>query len=62
MDKERCQTYGNWHEEDEWRKDGGGAAHEFPGDDGIGDVAVVYEFEEEANVRKNGQRKMSDVW
>ena len=42
MQKESSQKYGNWHEEDEWRKDGGGAATECPG--GVGDVAVVLEF------------------
>ena len=62
MQKESSQKYGSCHEEDEWRKDGGGAADEFPGDDGIGDVAVVHEVEEEANLRKKGQGKISEVW
>ena len=60
MYKESSQKYGNWHEKDEWRNDGGGAADEFPGDDG--DVAVVHEVEEEAILRKNVQGEQSEVW
>ena len=60
MDKERCQTYGSWHEEEGWRKDGGSAATECPGD--VGDVAAVHEFEEEANIGKNAKGEQSEVW
>ena len=60
MYKESSQKYGNWHEEDGWRKDGGGDADECSGDDG--DVAVVHEFEEEANLKKNAKGEQTEVW
>ena len=62
MYKESSQKYGNWHEKDEWRNDGGGAADEFPGDDGDVAVVRVHEFEEEANLGKNAKGEQSEVW
>ena len=60
MQKESSQKYGSWHEEEGWRKDAKSAPTECSGDNG--DVAVVHEFEEEANLGKNAKGEQSEVW